>query len=131
DVDLAVGDRAGVALEMSVEEAIDGLANVLAIGVPADADDGIDAVPRAIQAVEPLQPADDPFVGIHRKNAVLVAVDEEHGPWSDQAGNPRPGPLERVVEKHAVAVAVDHPVGHVRFEVRHAADWSRDLQALV
>ena len=65
------------------------------------------------------------------KMRVLVAVDEQHRPRRDEAGDPRPGPLERVVEEHAVAVAVDHAVGDVRFQVGHAADRHGDLHPLV
>ena len=69
DVPFAVGDGPRVSLEVRVDEAVRGLADVLAVGVAADADDRVDPVAGAVQAVEPLQPVDDPLVGVHRKDA--------------------------------------------------------------
>src|SRR6185312_15266685 len=100
-------------------------------GVSADADDGIDAVARAVEAVELFELTDDSLVGVHRKDCVVVAVHEQEWPRRHEPGDSRPGPLECIVEKHAVTVPIDDPVRNVGWEVSHAAHRDGDFDALV
>src|SRR6185295_10319542 len=60
---IAVRHRLRVLLEMSIEEFENLAAQVAAVAVAADADDGIDFVAGAVTRVEPFEAVDDAVVG--------------------------------------------------------------------
>jgi len=131
EVGFAVGHGSGVVIEVQIDGAVGGLADILAIGVVADADEGVDEIRASIEAVEAFQSVVDPFIGVNGEDGVEVAIDEEEGAGSDESGDAGPGPLEGIVEKHAVAVTVDDAVTHVGGEVGHAADGDGEGDAFV
>ena len=130
-IDLTVRHRTRIILEVGVHETECRLANVGAVGVSADAHETIHHVPRAKKTVKPFQSVDDPLIGVHRKDRVLVAVHEEHRPGRYQRGDAGVGPLIRVVKEHAIAVAVDDSIRHIGLQVRHAADRHRRLHPFI
>jgi hypothetical protein len=131
EIHLAVGNNAWIVFEVHVYKAVRRFADVGAVGVAAYADDAVDEVTPSVQAVDAFEPVDDPLVGIHREDAVGVAVGEQHRPRRHQCSDPRPGPLERVVQKHAVAMPVDYAVGNVRGQISHSADRHGNARALI
>src|SRR5262245_41276176 len=97
EIDFGVGHGTRVPLQMHVDEAEGRLTDITAVIVSADADDGVNVVTRSVKAVEPFELGDDALIGVHRKNAILIAVDEQQGTRRNESGDPRPGPLERVI----------------------------------
>src|SRR5687768_14709188 len=110
EIDFGVFDGGGVVAEMDIHEARGGLADIFAIIMSADADEAVDPIARAEEAIKTFEPVADAFVGVHGKDRVLVAIDEEHRSGPDQGGDEGPVPLIGIVEKHAVAMAVDDAV---------------------
>ena len=106
-IDFTVEDFTCIASKIALDKTIGCLADVLPVGMITHTYDRVDAVTRAIEAVQAFESVDDAFVCIHREDAVLVTVDEQQRSRRDESGDSSPGPLERVVEKHTVAVSVD------------------------
>ena len=72
----SVVDEASIAFQVSIDEPVCCLAQVLAIGMAADADHRVDLIARSVQTVEPFEPRDHTLVGVHRKDRVLIAISE-------------------------------------------------------
>ena len=130
-INLAIGNRAGVTLQVNIDEPINGLPQIAAIGMAPYTDDGIHLVAGSVETIEPFQLIDHAVVGVHREDAVLITVDEQHGARSDQPGDSNPRPVERVVEKHAVAMTVNDAIGNIGQQVGHTADRDRHFDSFI
>ncbi len=130
-IHFAVEDRARIAFEMHIHEAVRRLPDVLPIRMTAHAHQAVHHIARPEQTIDAFQAVDDPFVGVQRENRVVVAVHEQQRPGRDQRRDPRPGPLKGVVKKHAVTVAVDDPIRHIGEQVGHAADRRRGFHPFI
>src|SRR5260370_30360891 len=123
--------RPAIVLRVLVDPLEDGDAQIGAVGVAALADVFVHQLRLAVHLVNLSQLGDDPAVGVHGEDGIVIGIGEQHWPRSHQGGDGRPVPLVRVVQEHAIAMAVDDLVLDVAFQVAHAADWDGTVDAVI
>ncbi len=130
-IHFTIGDLGRVVFQMEIDKPIDRLAKIFSIGVATNADHRIHLIARPVETVQSFQAIDHAFICVHGKNRILVTVDKQQGSGGNHRGNPRPRPLERVVQEHAVAVSIDHAVGNIRQQIGHAAHRRRRSDSFI